>query len=85
MACVRTNALAWRQLTIGSGPVIRSERGGAMAPVSIVNWFAMAYRAVGLSGCSSHSPERNAAASLRRLPAKACSLAPDPSPLSGIR
>jgi integrase len=28
-----------------SGPVIRSERGGPMTPVSIVCWFAKAYRA----------------------------------------
>jgi integrase/recombinase XerD len=26
-----------------------------MTPISIVNWFAAAYRALGLNGCSSHS------------------------------
>ena len=47
-----------------------------MSPVSIVNWFAKAYRAIGLQGCSSHSGRRtfitraarlvhNAGASLR--------------------
>ena len=47
-----------------------------MTPVSIVNWFANAYRAIGLQGCSSHSGRRtfitraarlvhNAGASLR--------------------
>ena len=41
-----------------NGPVVRSERGGPMAPVSIVNWFAAAYRAAGLEGCSSHSGRR---------------------------
>ena len=40
------------------GPVIQSERGGPMTPVSIVNWFAHAYRAIGLQGCSSHSGRR---------------------------
>ena len=40
------------------GPVIQSERGGPMTPVSIVNWFAKAYRAIGLQGCSSHSGRR---------------------------
>jgi len=45
-------------MTTDTGPVIRSERGGAMRPVSIVNWFALAYRAVGLEGCSSHSGRR---------------------------
>jgi integrase/recombinase XerD len=58
------------------GPIIRSERGGPMTPVSIVCWFANAYRAIGLQGCSSHSGRRtfitraarlvhNAGASLR--------------------
>jgi integrase len=41
-----------------SGPVVRSQRGGPMSPVSIVNWFANAYRAIGLQGCSSHSGRR---------------------------
>jgi integrase/recombinase XerD len=42
-----------------NGPVIKSERGqGAMTPVSIVNLFALAYAAVGLEGCSSHSGRR---------------------------
>jgi integrase len=29
-----------------------------MTAVSIVNWFAQAFRAVGLEGCSSHSGRR---------------------------
>ena len=41
-----------------AGPVIRSERGGHMTPRSIVNWFANAYAAAGLAGCSSHSGRR---------------------------
>src|ERR1700730_13759748 len=45
-------------LTGGRGPVVRSQRGGAMTPVSIVNWFARAYRIIGLTGCSSHSGRR---------------------------
>jgi integrase len=32
------------------GPVIQSERGGPMTPVSIVCWFRKAFRAVGLAG-----------------------------------
>jgi integrase len=39
-------------------PVVRSERGGPMTSVSIVNWFARAYRIIGLTGCSSHSGRR---------------------------
>jgi hypothetical protein len=51
---------AWFRVTDGTGPVIRSERGGRMTPLSIVNWFAGAYRAIGLDGCSlaTGSPRR---------------------------
>lgn len=38
--------------------VVQSERGGPMTPVSIVNFFAKAYRVLGLAGCSSHSGRR---------------------------
>jgi integrase/recombinase XerD len=55
---LRVALVAWRRMTTDTGPIIRSERGGAMRPVSIVNWFASAYRAVGLEGCSSHSGRR---------------------------
>src|ERR1700722_7911300 len=51
---LRAALAAWRKMTTATGPVIRSERGGPMTSVSIVNWFAIAYRAVGLEGCSSH-------------------------------
>ena len=37
-----------------NGAVIQSERGGPMRPIAIVCWFAKAYRAIGLTGCSSH-------------------------------
>jgi integrase len=47
------------RLTVAlDGPVIRPERSGPMAPVSIVCWFAKAYRTIGLEGCSSHSGRR---------------------------
>jgi integrase len=39
------------------GPVT-SQRGPKMIAVSIVNWSAQAFRAVGLEGCSSHSGRR---------------------------
>jgi integrase len=41
-----------RKLCDGHGPIIRSERGGAMVPGSIVLWFNRAYRAVGFDGCT---------------------------------
>lgn len=40
------------------GPVIRSERGGAMTPRSLVNWFHQTYDDLGMAGCSSHSGRR---------------------------
>src|ERR1700731_1942894 len=30
----------WHRLTKGTGPVVRSERGGPMKPLSIVIWFS---------------------------------------------
>ncbi len=45
-------------LTGPTGPVVLSQRGGRMTSVSIVNWFARAYRIIGLTGCSSHSGRR---------------------------
>jgi integrase len=47
-----------RAVSQGIGPVIVSERGGAMTPLSVVIWFANAYRLIGLDGCSSHSGRR---------------------------
>ncbi len=41
-----------------SGPVIRSARGGAMRPNSIVNWFVALFNALEFEGCSSHSGRR---------------------------
>lgn len=40
------------------GPVIRSRRGGAMQPNSIVNWFVALFRELRIEGCSSHSGRR---------------------------
>jgi integrase/recombinase XerD len=56
---LRRALVAWRSMTASTGPVIRSERGGgAMRPISVVMWFATAYQALGLDGCSSHSGRR---------------------------
>src|SRR3954447_22522863 len=56
---LRKALTGWRLMTGSTGPVIRSKRGkGAMRPISIVMWFATAYRALGLGGCSSHSGRR---------------------------
>jgi integrase len=66
------NALAsWRGITRGVGPVVLSERSCAMTPLSIVVWFARAYRAIGLEGCSSHSGRRTFITRAARLVHKA--------------
>jgi integrase/recombinase XerD len=47
-----------RKQATDDGPVIRSRHGCHMKPNSIVNWFVVLYRQVGLDGCSSHSGRR---------------------------
>src|ERR1700693_2048306 len=37
---LRDTLVRWRNATVAVGPVVRSERGGPMTPVSIVNWFS---------------------------------------------
>ena len=71
--------------TDGTGPVIQSERGRAMTPVSIVNWFAAAYRAIGLCGCSSHSGRRTFVTRAARLVHKAGGSLRDVQVLAGHR
>jgi integrase/recombinase XerD len=54
-ADLRTALAALKDKSSISGNVVKSERGGAMTPLSIVVWFARAYRTLGLDGCSSQS------------------------------
>jgi integrase len=80
------DALAsWRSVTRGTGPVVWSERGSAMTPLSIVVWFARAYRAVGLEGCSSHSGRRTFITRAARLVHKAGGSLRDVQLLAGHR
>ena len=67
------------------GPVIQSERGGPMTPVSIVCWFAKAYRTIGLEGCSSHSGRRTFITRAARLVHKAGGSLRDVQLLAGHR
>lgn len=67
------------------GPVVRSERGGPMTPVSIVCWFAKAYQAIGLEGCSSHSGRRTFITRAARLVHKAGGSLRDVQLLAGHR
>jgi integrase len=75
----------WRGRCSGTGPVVRSERGGGMTPVSIVNWFAIAYRAIGLEGCSSHSGRRTFITRAARLVHRAGGSLRDVQLLAGHR
>jgi integrase len=75
----------WRKTTPLHGPVVRSERGGPMNPGSIVNWFALAYRTVGLNGCSSHSGRRTFITRAARLVHKAGGSLRDVQLLAGHR
>jgi integrase len=70
-ADLRDALLSWRSMTGGAGPVVLSERGRAMTPLSVVIWFARAYRAIGLQGCSSHSGRRTFITRAARLVHKA--------------
>jgi len=53
------------------GPVIRSYRGGAMRPNSIVNWFITLFQELGFEGCSSHSGRRTFITMAARMTHKA--------------
>jgi integrase len=68
-----------------SGAVIQSERGGPMRPIAIVCWFAKAYRAIGLTGCSSHSGRRTFITRAARLVHKAGGSSRDVQLLAGHR
>jgi integrase len=74
-----------RRQCSGSGPVIQSERGGRMAPMSIVIWFSRAYQATGLEGCSSHSGRRTFITRAARLVHKAGGSLRDVQLLAGHR
>jgi integrase/recombinase XerD len=74
-----------RKTTPGNGPVVRSERGGPMKPLSIVIWFGRAYEALGLDGCSSHSGRRTFITRAARLVHKAGGSLRDVQLLAGHR
>ena len=81
-------ALVRLRIGIGTettGPVIRSQRGGPMQPIAIVCWFAKAYRAVGLTGCSSHSGRRTFITKAARLVHRAGGSLRDVQVLAGHR
>jgi integrase/recombinase XerD len=69
----------------GRGPIIQSERGGALRPSSVVNWFARLYRELGFEGCTSHSGRRTFITNAARLVFKAGGSLRDVQQLAGHR
>ncbi len=76
---------ALMQLEPAEGTIVRSERNQPMTPMSIVNWFAIAYRAIGLVGCSSHSGRRTFITRAARIVHKAGGSLRDVQLLAGHR
>jgi integrase len=74
-----------RRMCVGQGPVIRSGRGGAMKPMSIVVWFNRAYNELGFEGCSSHSGRRTFITRAARVVHKAGGSLRDVQLLAGHR
>lgn len=68
-----------------TGHVLRSERQNRLKTQSVVNWFAEAYRKLGLVGCSSHSGRRTFITTSARILAKTGGSLRDIQELAGHR
>jgi integrase len=84
-ADLRAALVEARRRCDGVGPIVRSERGGAMTPMSIVIWFSRTYDALGLEGCSSHSGRRTFITRAARVVHKAGGSLRDVQLLAGHR
>lgn len=71
--------------TMAEGPVIRSARGGHMAPKAVVNWFHALYTELELEGCSSHSGRRTFITNVAKLVHRAGGSLRDVQLLAGHR
>lgn len=67
------------------GHVLQSERKSRLKTQSVVNWFASAYRELGLVGCSSHSGRRTFITTSARVLAKTGGSLRDIQELAGHR
>lgn len=75
----------WRKVANQSECVVCSQRGGQMTPLSLVVWFNRAFKAIGLTGCSSHSGRRTFITRAARLVHKAGGSLRDVQLLAGHR
>jgi integrase len=82
---LREAMIDWRGTAPATGPVVRSERGGAMTSLSIVVWFNRAFKNIGLKGCSSHSGRRTFVTRAARIVHKAGGSLRDVQLLAGHR
>jgi len=84
-ARLRAALLPLQRQAQSRGHVIKSERGEAMCPGAVVNWFRSFYAKLGLQGCSSHSGRRTFITLAARRVARAGGSIRDVQMLAGHR
>jgi integrase len=82
---LRAALIRYRRSSHGPGAIVRSARGGALRPNSIVNWFVALFAELDLEGCSSHSGRRTFITAAARSIAKSGGSLRDIQLLAGHR